>query len=100
MASQAFHRGQYQGCYTQPPPERLHYPGLLQGQRGDHLAQSVHRNHVGVCAADVPKLYGRGARNTGEPYRQGTDSRSHPQGRKGPYRRGQDHLLRADDVLH
>ena len=23
-----------------------------------------------------------------------------PQGRKGPYRRGQDHLLRADDVLH
>lgn len=55
---------------------------------------------MGVCPADVPKLYGRGARNTGEPYRQGTDARSHPQGRKGPYRRGQDHLLRADDVLH
>lgn len=55
---------------------------------------------MGVCATDVPKLYGGGARNTGEPYRQGTDARSHPQGRKGPHRRGQDHLLRADDVLH
>ena len=60
-------------------------PGILQGQRGDHIAQSVHRNHVGVCPADVPKLYGRGARNTGEPYRQRKDARSHPQGRKGPH---------------